>query len=104
MASELPSHRAILTSSSTEKAKNYIQSREIPQLFEALMTGLMFKQPDNHIEYIISCLQKINGKKDDNQVKKEMKKCEINCLIYTCIIIDFLEKKKLSFSYRGGLR
>jgi hypothetical protein len=69
MASELPSHRAILTSSSTEKAKNYIQSREIPQLFEALMTGLMFKQPDNHIEYIISCLQKINGKKDDNQVK-----------------------------------
>ena len=69
MASELPSHRAILTSSSTEKAKNYIQSREIPQLFEALMTGLMFKQPDNHIEDIISCLQKSNGQKDVNQVK-----------------------------------
>lgn len=68
MASELPSHRAILTSSSTEKAKNYIQSREIPQLFEALMTGLMFKQPDNHIEYIINCLQKVN-KNSDNQVK-----------------------------------
>lgn len=68
MASELPSHRAILTSSSTEKAKNYIQSREIPQLFEALMTGLMFKQPDNHIEYIINCLQKVNTN-SDNQVK-----------------------------------
>ncbi len=71
MASELPSHRAILTSSSTEKAKNYIQSREIPQLFEALMTGLMFKQPDNHIDYIISCLQKVKSipGNETNQVK-----------------------------------
>lgn len=69
MASELPSHRAILTSSSTEKAKNYIQSREIPQLFEALMTGLMFKQPDDHIEYIINCLKKCDGNKENNQVK-----------------------------------
>ncbi len=70
MASELPSHRAILTSSSTEKAKNYIQSREIPQLFEALMTGLMFKQPDNHIEYIINCLTKVNTSANkDNKVK-----------------------------------
>ncbi len=71
MASELPAHRAILTSSSTEKAKNYIQSREIPQLFEALMTGLMFKQPDNHIDYIINCLQKVKAtsNNDSHQVK-----------------------------------
>lgn len=61
MASELPSHRVSLTSSSTEKAKNYIQNREIPQLFEALMTGLMFKQPEDHIEYIINCLHKIKS-------------------------------------------
>ena len=59
MASELPSHRAVLTSSSTEKARNYIQNREIPQLFEALMTGLMFKQPEDHLDYIITCLQKL---------------------------------------------
>jgi hypothetical protein len=45
MASELPSHRANLINSSTDKARNYIQNKEIPQLFEALMTGLMFKQP-----------------------------------------------------------
>ncbi|CAF0716692.1 unnamed protein product [Brachionus calyciflorus] len=61
MASELPSHRASLTNSSTEKAKNYIQSREIPQLFEALMTGLMFRQPDDHLEYIITCLQRLKA-------------------------------------------
>lgn len=61
MASELPAHRATLTNSSTEKAKNYIQNREIPQLFEALMTGLMFKQPDDHIDYIIQCLQRLKG-------------------------------------------
>lgn len=70
MASELPSHRVSLTSSSTEKAKNYIQNREIPQLFEALMTGLMFKQPDDHIDYIINCLHKIKSPNSQkNQVK-----------------------------------
>lgn len=61
MASELPSHRANLTNSSTEKAKDYIQSREIPQLFEALMTGLMFRQPDDHLDYIITSLQKLRA-------------------------------------------
>jgi hypothetical protein len=66
MASELPSHRASLTNSSTERAKAYIQNREIPQLFEALMTGLMFKQPDDHIDYIISCLQKIKHANQNN--------------------------------------
>ena len=59
MASELPSQRANLINSSTEKARNYIQNKEIPQLFEALMTGLMFKQPDDHIDYIINCLQRV---------------------------------------------
>lgn len=61
MASELPSHRANLTNSSTEKAKDYIQSREIPQLFEALMTGLMFRQPEDHLDYIITNLQKLRA-------------------------------------------
>lgn len=65
MASELPSQRFKLTSSSTEKAKNYIQNKEIPQLFEALMTALMFKQPDDHIDYLINCLQKL--KQDDDE-------------------------------------
>lgn len=39
------------------------------------MTGLMFKQPDDHIEYIISCLQRVKasaqkgGATGANQVK-----------------------------------
>ena len=71
MASELPAHRANLTNSSTEKAKAYIQGREIPQLFEALMTGLMFKQPEDHVDYIIGCLQKLktNNKANSQPVK-----------------------------------
>jgi hypothetical protein len=67
MASELPAHRATLTNSSTEKAKAYIQGREIPQLFEALMTGLMFKQPDDHLDYIIGCLQKLKSSNASNK-------------------------------------
>ena len=67
MASELPAHRATLTNSSTEKAKAYIQGREIPQLFEALMTGLMFKQPDDHLDYIIGCLQKLKSTSTNNK-------------------------------------
>ena len=73
MASELPSHRATLVSSSTDKARNYIQNKEIPQLFEALMTGLMFKQPDDHIEYIIGCLQKVKshgGQRNNEKIVK----------------------------------
>lgn len=58
-----------LTNSSTEKAKVYIQNREIPQLFEALMTGLMFKQPDDHIDYIIGCLQRLKSSAQKSQVK-----------------------------------
>lgn len=53
--------QSALINSSTEKAKVYIQTREIPQLFEALMTGLMFKQPDDHIDYIINCLHKVKA-------------------------------------------
>ena len=71
MASELPAHRANLTNSSTEKAKAYIQGREIPQLFEALMTGLMFKQPDDHLDYIIGCLQKLKSTGNNNNNSKQ---------------------------------
>ena len=49
------------TNTPTEKAKNYVQKKEIPQLFEALMTGLMFKQPDDHIEFLIHCLNNLKS-------------------------------------------
>jgi hypothetical protein len=73
MSSELPTHRSNLVNSSTEKARNYIQSKEIPQLFEALMTGLMFKQPDDHLEYIINSLQRLKNQQQQNQNQNSVK-------------------------------
>uniref|UniRef100_A0A8C6TNI9 Adenylate kinase 5 n=1 Tax=Neogobius melanostomus TaxID=47308 RepID=A0A8C6TNI9_9GOBI len=42
----------------TNDAKEYLARREIPQLFESLLTGLMFYRPDDPIEYLESCLKK----------------------------------------------
>lgn len=47
---------------STEDAKSYLSKREIPRLFESLMTGLMYHRPQDHIKYLIDCLQKVNDK------------------------------------------
>ncbi len=73
MASELPAHRANLATSSTEKARTYIQNKEIPQLFEALMTALMFKQPDDHIDYIIKCLERLKGDENETSSNPDLK-------------------------------
>lgn len=43
----------------TNDAKEYLARREIPQLFESLLTGLMFYRPDDPIEYLESCLKKV---------------------------------------------
>uniref|UniRef100_H2STQ5 Adenylate kinase 5 n=1 Tax=Takifugu rubripes TaxID=31033 RepID=H2STQ5_TAKRU len=42
----------------TSDAKEYLARREIPQLFESLLTGLMYYQPDDPIEYLEGCLKK----------------------------------------------
>nr|KAI8748241.1 Adenylate kinase isoenzyme 5 [Biomphalaria glabrata] len=47
---------------STEDAKAYLSSREVPRLFECLMTGLMFHRPKDHIQYLIDCLEKVKTK------------------------------------------
>jgi adenylate kinase len=52
---------------STELAKDYIAKRKIPQLFEALITGLMVHKPENHIEFIIESLSRF--KDGDQQIK-----------------------------------
>lgn len=43
----------------TQDAKSYLAKREIPQLFESLMTGLMYYRPDDHIDYLLKCLDKV---------------------------------------------
>ncbi|CAF0882370.1 unnamed protein product [Adineta steineri] len=52
------------TNTNTELAKDYISKRKIPQLFEALITGLMVHKPEDHVEFIVNSLQKY---KDGNQ-------------------------------------
>uniref|UniRef100_A0A3P8X2W4 Adenylate kinase isoenzyme 5 n=1 Tax=Cynoglossus semilaevis TaxID=244447 RepID=A0A3P8X2W4_CYNSE len=43
----------------TNDAKEYLARREIPQLFESLLTGLMYHRPDDPIDYLESCLKKV---------------------------------------------
>ncbi|XP_028329383.1 adenylate kinase isoenzyme 5 [Gouania willdenowi] len=43
----------------TSDAKEYLARREIPQLFESLLTGLMYYRPDDPIEYLEVCLKKV---------------------------------------------
>ncbi|KAL3872034.1 hypothetical protein ACJMK2_040003 [Sinanodonta woodiana] len=51
---------------STEEAKSYLAKREIPRLFESLMTGLMYNRPGDHVQYLIDCLVKVKDKGQEN--------------------------------------
>uniref|UniRef100_A0A3P9KA63 Adenylate kinase isoenzyme 5 n=1 Tax=Oryzias latipes TaxID=8090 RepID=A0A3P9KA63_ORYLA len=42
----------------TNDAKEYLARREIPQLFESLLTGLMYYRPDDPIDFLEGCLKK----------------------------------------------
>ncbi|XP_064194228.1 adenylate kinase isoenzyme 5 [Anguilla rostrata] len=43
----------------TSDAKEYLARREVPQLFESLLTGLMYYRPDDPVEYLEACLKKV---------------------------------------------
>ncbi|XP_077370676.1 adenylate kinase isoenzyme 5 [Festucalex cinctus] len=43
----------------TNDAKEYLARREIPQLFESLLTGLMYHRPDDPVDYLEGCLKKV---------------------------------------------
>ncbi|XP_062383468.1 adenylate kinase isoenzyme 5 isoform X1 [Sardina pilchardus] len=43
----------------TNDAKEYLSRREIPQLFESLLTGLMYYRPEDPIDYLETCLKKV---------------------------------------------
>ncbi|KAJ8270156.1 hypothetical protein GJAV_G00110970 [Gymnothorax javanicus] len=43
----------------TSDAKEYLARREIPQLFESLLTGLMYYRPEDPVEYLETCLKKV---------------------------------------------
>ncbi|XP_078387222.1 adenylate kinase isoenzyme 5-like [Cetorhinus maximus] len=41
------------------EAKDYISKRQIPLLFESMLTGLMYHQPEEPLEYLENCLKKV---------------------------------------------
>ncbi|XP_077579918.1 LOW QUALITY PROTEIN: adenylate kinase isoenzyme 5 [Stigmatopora nigra] len=43
----------------TNDAKEYLARREIPQLFESLLTGLMYHRPEDPVDYLEVCLKKV---------------------------------------------
>ncbi|XP_028919806.1 adenylate kinase isoenzyme 5 [Ornithorhynchus anatinus] len=50
-------------------AKEYLARREIPQLFESLLNGLMCYKPDDPIEYLEGCLQTVKELGGSEKVK-----------------------------------
>ncbi|CAH2311071.1 adenylate kinase isoenzyme 5 isoform X1 [Pelobates cultripes] len=49
--------------------KEYLTRREIPQLFEGLLNGLMYYRPDDPVEYLETCLQKVKELGGSERVK-----------------------------------
>ncbi|XP_063792714.1 adenylate kinase isoenzyme 1 isoform X1 [Pseudophryne corroboree] len=43
----------------TSEAKDYLTDRHIPRLFESLLTGLMYYRPEDPINYLELCLQRV---------------------------------------------
>ncbi|XP_028852383.1 adenylate kinase 5, like [Denticeps clupeoides] len=41
-----------------DDAKDYLSKRQIPQLFESMLTGLMYHRPDDPLLFLENCLQK----------------------------------------------
>ncbi|XP_048395587.1 adenylate kinase isoenzyme 5 isoform X5 [Stegostoma tigrinum] len=43
----------------TGEWKDYLNKKQIPQLFESLLTGLMHHKPEDPVDYLESCLKKV---------------------------------------------
>ncbi|XP_018415384.1 PREDICTED: adenylate kinase isoenzyme 5 isoform X1 [Nanorana parkeri] len=50
-------------------SKEYLTRREIPQLFEGLLNGLMYYRPDDPVDYLENCLQKVKELGGSEKVK-----------------------------------
>ncbi|XP_029142479.1 adenylate kinase isoenzyme 5-like, partial [Protobothrops mucrosquamatus] len=47
--------------SDSAEAGDYISSRQIPRLFESMLTGLMYSRPEDPISYLEGCLTKVRA-------------------------------------------
>ncbi len=55
---------------SIQDAKVYLENKGIPELFEAIITSLMYSKPDDHVQFIQLCLDKIqSGSTARNSIK-----------------------------------
>ncbi|XP_078281886.1 adenylate kinase isoenzyme 5-like isoform X1 [Rhinoraja longicauda] len=50
-------------------AKDYLSKREIPRLFESMLTGLMYHRPEDPIEYLEGCLRRVRELGGPEKVK-----------------------------------
>lgn len=53
-------------------AKYFLQSHQIPQLFEALMTGLIYYRPEDPLDYIEKCIGQIRKANPRSQISWDM--------------------------------
>lgn len=60
---------AHLPEMNTTDAKDYLSKREIPRLFESMLTGLMYYRPEDPIEYLEGCLQRVRELGGPEKVK-----------------------------------
>ncbi|XP_061406314.1 adenylate kinase isoenzyme 1 isoform X2 [Lethenteron reissneri] len=44
---------------STSEAKDYLARKDIPQLFESMLTGLMFHRPDDPLGFLEGCVRRV---------------------------------------------
>ncbi|XP_062921126.1 adenylate kinase isoenzyme 5 [Mobula hypostoma] len=43
----------------TTEAKDYLSKRQIPPLFESMLTGLMYHRPDDPVDFLQGCLKRV---------------------------------------------
>ncbi|XP_048414902.2 adenylate kinase isoenzyme 5-like isoform X1 [Stegostoma tigrinum] len=65
-------HSASACEMNSGNAKDYLSKKEIPQLFESMLTGLMYYRPDDPIEYLEGCLQRVRELGGLEKVKWDM--------------------------------
>ncbi|XP_060685972.1 adenylate kinase isoenzyme 5 isoform X1 [Hemiscyllium ocellatum] len=53
----------------TAEWKDYLAKKQIPQLFESLLSGLMYYRPDDPVDYLDSCLRKVKELGGSNRVQ-----------------------------------
>ncbi|XP_001621997.2 adenylate kinase isoenzyme 5 [Nematostella vectensis] len=64
-----------------EDAKGYMARKQVYQLFESMLTGLVHNQPEDPVDFLQQCLQKVkenrNGVKWDSFLRLDDKQSKL---------------------------